>query len=64
MGTTFIRVNAVDLDLGLSGQVEYSLSPHSQAVHGHLFGINNLTGEVFLKNPVDRELSSIHQVGV
>ena len=52
---TVVQVHATDRDAGLNGQVEYQFSPRTQSIHGNLFGLNNKTGEIYLKSQVDFE---------
>jgi hypothetical protein len=64
VGTTFLRVAAVDYDLGSNGEVSYSLSPHSATAHGHLFGVDSATGEVSVRGPIDYEEGAVHRLTV
>lgn len=49
-------MRANDKDIGLNGAVAYSLSVQTAAgPSGHLFGIDNTTGDIFVKGSVDFE---------
>ena len=53
--TPLINVVATDKDLGLNGKVFYSLSPVSLNAYGSVFGVNSLSGLVYLKQQLDYE---------
>jgi len=48
LGTIIATVQAVDKDVGLSGEVVYHFASHTQSVHGQLFGIRNTTGVIYV----------------
>lgn len=52
---TILRLLAVDGDVGLNGEVVYSLSLPSLAAHGDLFGIDNSTGDLYIRGDLDYE---------
>lgn len=62
IGSTVVQVLAIDQDAGPNGLVGYSFASQTQSLHGQLFGINNLTGEVVVKGVVDHEKSSVYQL--
>jgi len=64
IGTTFLRVSAVDYDVGLNGEVMYSLSSHSAAAHGHLFSVEASSGEVSVRGSIDYEEGPVHRLTV
>ena len=57
-------VKATDIDSGLNGQVVYGFSTKTQHSHGHLFRINNRTGEIYIKNKLDYEQGSTYTLSV
>lgn len=61
---TIVQVHATDPDLGLNGELVYSLFGQTQADFGHLFGINNMTGEIFVKGTIDYEQFSVYHLAV
>lgn len=58
--TTILQIRAVDADIGLNGEVMYSLSLPSEASYGNLFGIDNSSGDLYLKGNLDFEENSIY----
>ncbi len=62
--TTIIQVHATDKDSGSYGQVVYRFSPTTEENYGHLFGIVNTTGEVYVKGTIDYEISPIYHLSV
>ncbi len=64
VGTTIVQVHATDKDKGPNSEVRYSFSPTTEENYGHLFGISNTTGEVFVKGVIDYEISSIYHLSV
>jgi len=48
IGTIIAQVQAVDKDVGLSGDVIYRFAPHTMSVHGHIFAIRNTTGVIYV----------------
>ena len=61
---TILRVRAVDADIGLNGQVYYLLSSPTATQYGHLFGINESTGDLFVKGEINHEESAIYNLVV
>lgn len=53
--TTLLRVQASDPDEGTNGMVVYGFSDQTNAVNGGAFGIDNATGAIYLKAPLDYE---------
>ena len=62
--SSIIQVHATDPDSSLNGQVVYAFSERTQQAHGHLFGINNMTGDVIVSGKIDFELSPIYHLSV
>ena len=60
--SVILKVRAVDSDMGANGQVVYGLTAQTQALYGHLFGIVNTTGEIFVKGDIDRETLETYQL--
>lgn len=55
-----VRVHARDADEGQNAAVTYSLSAAStRAAHTRTFGVDGVTGEVFVSGAVDRETSDL-----
>ena len=64
VGTNIGRVHATDRDAGANGQILYSLSSQTQAVHGRTFGVRNNTGEIYVRGEVDFEEHPIYTLSV
>lgn len=62
--TTVLRVHAVDKDIDFNGEVSYSFSLQTLASFGHLFGINNNTGDIYIKEALDHESSPFYRLTV
>ena len=57
--TTVLRVQASDRDSGVNGDIVYGLTKYAE-----MFGINNATGEIYVKGIVDYESAHIYYLGV
>lgn len=64
VGSTIIQLHAHDPDKGLNGKVEYKFDTSTQADYGGLFGIDNETGEIFIKGPIDYERGDSYTLSV
>ncbi|KAM9376152.1 protocadherin-12 [Pholidichthys leucotaenia] len=64
VGTTIIQLTAIDPDQGANGEVEYSLSKHSDRGVERLFYINPQTGAVVIRAPLDYEIKRSYCVVV
>ena len=64
VGSVIGRVEAHDDDAGPNGLVHYGLSAQSRALHGHLFGVRNSTGELVVRSTIDREAAALYQLVV
>lgn len=53
--TPVVKVRAVDGDAGLNGHVVYELTSLTATSYGHLFGIENATGLVYVIGRIDFE---------
>ena len=60
--TPITRVRATDPDLGENGRVVYGFAPQTRALYGHLFDIDNRTGEIYVRTDVDREIHAAFQL--
>lgn len=61
-GTTIINLKATDPDQGANGEVEYSLSKHTQPEVQRLFFVDSQSGSVSLRSPLDYEAQSSYEV--
>ena len=60
--SAIVRVEASDADEGQNGQLVYGLAGFSQAEYGDVFRVDPLTGEVFLRRTLDREVQSLYSL--
>jgi len=60
--TPITRVRAVDPDLGANGRVVYGLAAQTRALYGHLFTVDNRTGEISARAAIDREAHAAFQL--
>ena len=59
-----VQVQAVDRDDGENGAVSYGLGATTRKQHGELFGVDNVTGDVFLTRPLDADYSDRYELVV
>jgi len=57
-----VRVHAVDDDEGPNGAVSYRLGATTRKQHGDLFGVDNVTGDVFLTRRLDSEYHDVYEL--
>lgn len=50
-----VKVHAVDGDAGLNGHVVYEMTSLTATSYGHLFGIENATGQIYVNGRIDFE---------
>ncbi|ELU15555.1 hypothetical protein CAPTEDRAFT_62731, partial [Capitella teleta] len=62
--TVIATVHAADHDQGPNGLVRYGFSKHTTDKHGHLFGIDQESGEIYVKGIIDHEESDIYHLMV
>ena len=63
-GTIVTRVVAHDPDINQYGAIQYGFSSRTLTTDGHLFGINNRTGEIYTKAVLDYEGNKLYQLSV
>lgn len=56
-----IQVQAKDADIGLNGDVHYKLK-QDIAGHHRTFRIDEKSGKIYLKTPLDREAQKLYEV--
>uniref|UniRef100_UPI0037E7A9B4 protocadherin alpha-8-like n=1 Tax=Semicossyphus pulcher TaxID=241346 RepID=UPI0037E7A9B4 len=64
VGTTVTRVNAIDPDEGINGEIEYSLSKTLARKVYEIFELDSLSGQIKLKGALDFEESEIYKLDV
>lgn len=61
MGSEIVQVQAKDADIGPNGDVHYRLK-QDIAGHHRTFRIDDKTGIIHLKMPLDREIQKLYEV--
>lgn len=61
VGSEVIQVQAEDADIGANGDVHYRLK-QDIAGHHRAFKIDDRTGIIYLKTPLDREVQKLYEV--
>ncbi|XP_072290335.1 protocadherin alpha-2-like [Eucyclogobius newberryi] len=64
IGTVVIGLTATDADEGINREIEYSLRESLIQMIKNVFMINNITGEITTKGPVDFEETSKYELDV
>ncbi|XP_061581259.1 protocadherin alpha-7-like isoform X12 [Cololabis saira] len=64
VGTVVIQVNATDLDIGLNGEIVYSFGNEVNLRIKELFSIDENTGEVTIRGPIDFEKSTSYEIDI
>lgn len=62
--TSIIRVQATDADVGLNGEVVYGLTSLTASSLGHLFAVQNTTGQLYVNGQIDYEESEIYHLAI
>lgn len=57
-------MQASDPDAGAYGEVEYSFSSTTSSQYGSIFGLNPVTGEIFVKGPINYEDTTLYQLSI
>ncbi|XP_071024049.1 protocadherin gamma-C5-like isoform X2 [Oncorhynchus clarkii lewisi] len=63
-GTSFLKVEANDLDDGPNGEIEYSFGDHTAQSVKALFEIDPKTGEMYLKGTLDYESTPSYRIEI
>ena len=63
IGTSVVQVEAIDDDVGLNGQVRYALLDDKRG-DWKTFEIDDVTGVIKLKRPLDRETQKKYEVRI
>ena len=61
LGSPIIKVHAEDADVGINGAVRYKLRPDVLGNH-HTFNIHDVSGQITLRQPLDRERQKVYEV--
>ncbi|XP_028976983.2 protocadherin gamma-C5-like [Esox lucius] len=64
LDTSFLKVEANDLDDGPNSEIEYSLGDHTEPSVKALFDVDPKTGEMFLKATLDYENTSSYRIEI
>ncbi|XP_072483238.1 protocadherin-11 X-linked-like isoform X2 [Notamacropus eugenii] len=64
VGSSVYQLHATDADVGSNAQIEYFFSSLMNNLARKLFHLNNTTGLITIKEPLDREKAPIHKLMV
>ena len=64
IGRSILNVHAMDDDLGENGEVVYNFSTRTNNKLGHLFEIDEYTGDIRIKGPIDFEVQEVYHLGL
>ncbi|XP_043924999.1 protocadherin alpha-C2-like [Protopterus annectens] len=64
VGSLVIKLNASDLDEGMYGEIDYSVSSHTPVSVQKLFKVNSETGEMRLNGAIDFEKTRFYKIYV
>ncbi|KAJ6663303.1 hypothetical protein lerEdw1_010439 [Lerista edwardsae] len=64
VGTSVSQLHATDADLGSNAQIHFYFSGQISTLAKRLFAIDNTTGLITIKEPLDREESPVHKLTV
>ena len=63
-GSTLLSVDAVDIDHSVNGEVFYHFTKSTKNAYGHIFDINEDTGEIYTIGKLDYEENSVYHLSV
>ncbi|XP_051540559.1 protocadherin gamma-C5-like isoform X5 [Myxocyprinus asiaticus] len=63
-GTSFLTVQATDLDEGPNGEIQYSLGEHTSDALRSLFRIDEKTGDIILNGDLDHETTPMYNIEI
>uniref|UniRef100_A0A670ZXW4 Cadherin domain-containing protein n=1 Tax=Pseudonaja textilis TaxID=8673 RepID=A0A670ZXW4_PSETE len=64
VGTSVSQLHATDADLGSNAQIHFYFSSQISSLAKRLFAIDNITGLITVKEPLDREESPVHKLTI
>ncbi|XP_009864103.1 PREDICTED: protocadherin-11 X-linked-like, partial [Apaloderma vittatum] len=64
VGTSVSQLHATDADLGSNAQIHFYFSNQISSLAKRLFAIDNTTGLITIREPLDREESPVHKLTV
>uniref|UniRef100_A0A674J403 Cadherin domain-containing protein n=1 Tax=Terrapene triunguis TaxID=2587831 RepID=A0A674J403_9SAUR len=64
VGTSVSQLHATDADLGSNAQIHFFFSNQISSLAKRLFALDNTTGLITIKEPLDREESPVHKLTV
>ncbi|XP_036595932.1 protocadherin-11 X-linked-like [Trichosurus vulpecula] len=64
VGSSVYQLRATDADVGANAQIQYFFSNLMNQLARKLFNLNNTTGLITIKEPLDREQAPIHKLMV
>ncbi|XP_068133831.1 protocadherin gamma-C5-like isoform X15 [Hyperolius riggenbachi] len=64
INTVVLTLNATDLDVGASGEIEYSFDSHTSKSAKKIFALNGLNGEIYVNGTVDYEQMNFYELSI
>ncbi|XP_040200874.1 LOW QUALITY PROTEIN: protocadherin gamma-C5-like [Rana temporaria] len=64
INTVVLLLNATDLDEGANGEIQYYFDSHTSETSMQLFGVNQHSGEIFIKGNIDYEETHLHELSI
>ncbi|XP_040200877.1 LOW QUALITY PROTEIN: protocadherin gamma-C5-like [Rana temporaria] len=64
INTVVLSLNATDLDEGANGEILYYFDSHTSETSVQLFGVNQHSGEIFIKGNIDYEETHLHELSI
>ncbi|XP_077330331.1 protocadherin gamma-C5-like isoform X24 [Lithobates pipiens] len=64
LNTVVLLLNATDLDEGANGEILYYFDSHTSETSRQLFGVDQHSGEIFIKGNIDYEETHLHELSI
>ena len=64
IGSTLLTVRAHDRDSGLNAAISYSFSDRTYALYSNYLAVNNITGDIVVRDTIDYEINHVFQLSV
>ncbi|XP_077330309.1 protocadherin gamma-C5-like isoform X2 [Lithobates pipiens] len=64
LNTVVLSLNATDLDKEANGEIQYYFDSHTSETSRQLFGVNQHSGDIFIKGNIDYEETHLHELSI